>query len=462
MTPTARCATILALGALIPAAAVRAQDAPDPGAVRALHHALTALRTHQASYYSRTGTLDGPARVRADSIVVVTVAATSSGWSAVAFHRDRPEVRCALADGSAAPLLGAPIADGIIRCVDGAGEPVAASVLPDSTWLYWWRDEALDTRPRSRCPPFQVPYRPRTNDTIAIEFVVGIDGRAELAPIRIENSGDLAWTVAALMRLEGCRFEPATIAGRPVRALMRHSVALAPDLPLLPEQPPPGNPVDPDHALDAAGAAAAYRALVSLSAAQEEARAAGGYASSVAPVARDARAKRVHLAVLSWSDSAWSAIAVHDSVNPDVICAVRVGGGPHPLGAAFGSGTPVCLGENGATVTGAARTGEPDTGAGPAREESVERMPRLERCEEPTSVPGRQDSPGNVSVVLEFVIGLDGRPEARTLRVIESNGHDAAALAVHQLALCRYDPGKIDDRAVRVLVRQPVKYRWFR
>jgi hypothetical protein len=54
---------------------------------------------------------------------------------------------------------------------------------------------------------------------------------------------------------------------------------------------------------------------------------------------------------------------------------------------------------------------------------------------------------------------VDGQPEPRTLRVVESTDVVYNAAAIQMVASCRYDPGKIHGKPVRVLVRQPVTFR---
>jgi protein TonB len=61
-------------------------------------------------------------------------------------------------------------------------------------------------------------------------------------------------------------------------------------------------------------------------------------------------------------------------------------------------------------------------------------------------------------VIVEAVIGLDGRPEPATLRVVYAThrGFEPAARAA--MERCVFRPGRIRGEAVRVLIRQPFRF----
>jgi protein TonB len=61
-------------------------------------------------------------------------------------------------------------------------------------------------------------------------------------------------------------------------------------------------------------------------------------------------------------------------------------------------------------------------------------------------------------VVVEVVIGVDGRPEVGTLRVIRSSNHAFEKAARAALGEFVYRPGRMGGEAVRVLIRQPVRF----
>jgi protein TonB len=61
-------------------------------------------------------------------------------------------------------------------------------------------------------------------------------------------------------------------------------------------------------------------------------------------------------------------------------------------------------------------------------------------------------------VVIEVVVGADGRPELETLRIVSSTNRGFEAAARAALASSVYRPGKMRGEAVRVLIRQPVRF----
>ena len=62
-------------------------------------------------------------------------------------------------------------------------------------------------------------------------------------------------------------------------------------------------------------------------------------------------------------------------------------------------------------------------------------------------------------VVLEVVIGTDGRPEAETLRVIASSRPEFVAPASDVVLGALFEAGRVHGSAVRVVVRLPVVFR---
>jgi hypothetical protein len=82
--------------------------------------------------------------------------------------------------------------------------------------------------------------------------------------------------------------------------------------------------------------------------------------------------------------------------------------------------------------------------------------PRLKHCN--THLQFRDDPTRRVHVTLEFVVGLDGKPEPRTLRVLQGTGLVDDAGAVQLLAGCSYHPGRFRGKPIRVLVHQPVLF----
>jgi hypothetical protein len=415
-------------------------------AVAALSRALANTAAHRASAFARTGTHGWyPWRSDADSRVrLVTLEAGPAGWSRLALHEVDRGLRCAIVVGAAAPLLNTDSVRGRPFCVGDHGEPIAAGTGRDTSWVFWWEDEILDRVPALlECPPLRIPRLPNTNDSLYAEFVVGTNGRVEPSGVAVESTGDFDATVGMLLRLDGCRFEPAQLDGAPVRALVRHRLGLAPHRSRLPRRPPESpvinhSPAGRSDRLDAMRAA-----LADVAAAQERHHAATGtYAAGIGQLdPAPATVPLVRVVMLSWSATVWAAIAVHDSTGDR--CLYRVGGDPVPGEPGDGAG---CYESDGVPLTAL------DTTAA----EPVATPPSRRKCENRS--PLRQSPGRNVEVILEFLIGLDGRPEPGMLRVVKSNGLRDAAAATWMVATCRYHPGREGKRPLRVLIRQPVMY----
>jgi TonB family protein len=58
-------------------------------------------------------------------------------------------------------------------------------------------------------------------------------------------------------------------------------------------------------------------------------------------------------------------------------------------------------------------------------------------------------------VVVTFIIGVDGKPEAGTVHILSMTTPTSLKVAEAFVASCRYAPGRIDGVPVRVLVQQP-------
>jgi hypothetical protein len=431
-----------------------AQITPPPVADRheaaatAMSRELSNLIAAQSSAFARTGAFQWDVwQARFDSLVTLEILeASRSGWSAIALHRGDPGVRCAVVVGTAAPLLNAPRTDDRPYCVAMDGSYVEArGAVPDSTWLFWWQDAALEAAPQQiDCPSLKIPKLPERNDSVYVAFIVGVDGLVEPGRIAVESTGGLDASVAMLMRLSGCVFRPAMLRGMPVRAIMRQWIGLAPSSPGAPP-PPEGAPSDPLRRTPATEAMRA--ALREVAAAQARRHAAGGgYASDVADLkTAGAWGPAIHVVMLSWGASGWSAVAVHDSTG--MRCVVAVGDGiPAPALPGTG-GEPRCTGPEGDPL---ADSLPPEKGDGPPEVDP----PRRKSCN--TRLQFRNNPSRRVLVTLEFVVGLDGMPEPRTLRVLEGTGLVDDAGAVQLLAGCTYHPGRFRGKPIRVLVRQPV------
>jgi protein TonB len=61
-------------------------------------------------------------------------------------------------------------------------------------------------------------------------------------------------------------------------------------------------------------------------------------------------------------------------------------------------------------------------------------------------------------VIIEVVIGPDGHQEAETLRVVHSTNHGFEQAARDAMVRCIFRPGRVRGAAVRVLIRQPIRF----
>jgi len=62
-------------------------------------------------------------------------------------------------------------------------------------------------------------------------------------------------------------------------------------------------------------------------------------------------------------------------------------------------------------------------------------------------------------VLLEFMVGRDGKPEIAGLTVLESNGAEYTRVALEVLERCRFEPGQTNGKPVPALVELPVNVR---
>jgi hypothetical protein len=429
-----------------PLAAQQATTGARAAAVAEMRRELANAAAAERSGHTRTKTFGrATGTFMPDTLVRFwRVESDTTAWSAIAIHRLDTGVRCAVILGTAQTLLNGVRSGDPPGCVDEDGIPIAADPVRDPSWLFWSTDPVLEIGPRQlECPPLAIPKRPETNDSIYAEFVVGVDGRVESAPLAIESTGSLDATIGMLMRLSRCEFEPARLDGAPVRALLRQRIGLAPDkvlAPAVPERDPDTTMVD----LRPGNEEAMRAALGHVAAAQAQHHAGtGAFAARVpAPADSPGSDSGIHLTMVSWSASGWSAMATHDSSTTR--CFAGAGDGvPIP---ADGWSAPFCLGPDG-------QRPPPDTPPGPV---VVTTPPERQRCD--TGFQFRDDPRRRVRVLLEFVVGRDGRPEPGTVRVPSSSGLVDAAGAVQVIAGCRYRPGKVGRDAVRVMVRQPVYF----
>ena len=70
--------------------------------------------------------------------------------------------------------------------------------------------------------------------------------------------------------------------------------------------------------------------------------------------------------------------------------------------------------------------------------------------------------PVRVEAVLEVVVGVEGIPEQKLLKIIRSSDKAADDQILQWVQSCRFTPGKIGDRSVRVRIEFPVTFTYVR
>jgi TonB family protein len=104
----------------------------------------------------------------------------------------------------------------------------------------------------------------------------------------------------------------------------------------------------------------------------------------------------------------------------------------------------------------------PDAGVFPA--EALAEAPRMVNRPEITRLlvhlyPRRlRDTGIQGDVTLTFIIGVDGRVEMRSVRVLAAAHPDLAGPTFHALARMRFRPARVDGKAVRVRATLPVRW----
>jgi TonB family protein len=94
----------------------------------------------------------------------------------------------------------------------------------------------------------------------------------------------------------------------------------------------------------------------------------------------------------------------------------------------------------------------------PASLDEVQVKPELRSVERPRYPPEQARSGLEGVVEVEGVLDTLGRLEDSTLRVRASPGPEFSAEALRSLRTARYRPARLNGRAVRVLIRQPVNF----
>jgi TonB family protein len=88
----------------------------------------------------------------------------------------------------------------------------------------------------------------------------------------------------------------------------------------------------------------------------------------------------------------------------------------------------------------------------------VDSPPRIIRCPPADYPPAARDAGIQGRVTLQFVIDTLGRPEAGSVRAVESPNDSLSSAAVRAMLGCEFTPARVRGRAVRVLVRIPYDF----
>ncbi len=168
----------------------------------------------------------------------------------------------------------------------------------------------------------------------------------------------------------------------------------------------------------------------------------------------------LNVAILSADSSGWRAIALHDSV-PGLVCGIFEGAERQPLPAWAEAGGVACWTRSVREIRVAIRPidGEPSFDFGTEQPRDERPPAPNSRCSWNLSDELRNRVAGRDSVVVQFVLGPDGRPEADGFTILKSRDVLFSATAVELADKCRYRAGRLNGNPVRVLVRQPMEFR---
>ncbi len=110
----------------------------------------------------------------------------------------------------------------------------------------------------------------------------------------------------------------------------------------------------------------------------------------------------------------------------------------------------------------------PDEGAGEDPPPTVTQLyleaadvtpPRLKRLRKGNKYPTALQEAGITGhATVEFTVGLDGRADPCTIVLVESTHRDFAAAAMYTILDSEFEPARVDDRKLRVRVRQRFNY----
>jgi len=176
------------------------------GALQRLGASEEAFRDRVKSYASSTWELaqqDGWSEVEGTTAIVVD--ADDSSWSAAAFSRALPGLRCTVGPRR----IGEPAAEA--TCTGNADYLVLNELVPSPFEI-----ELRNTNRMAAQCPSQIASR--ATGRVLIEFTLDNHGEPDFAGVRITESSDIRLSYVAIQMLSRCKFSPAEIDGHKVRS----------------------------------------------------------------------------------------------------------------------------------------------------------------------------------------------------------------------------------------------------
>jgi len=181
----------------------------------------------------------------------------------------------------------------------------------------------------------------------------------------------------------------------------------------------------------------------------------GRYSATLAALEPPAFVPRgVNVAVLRADSAAWRAVGVHDSM-PGLECRMT-GGSPTAVPEDTTPGRLLCRTPRHSVLAlrdtaTAFQLPPPGQHQRPAITRSCARWTLTPQMRMRLHEPHR--------VLLQFILGPEGKPEVPGLTVLESVGGDYTRVALEILEKCRFEPAQTSGKPIRVLISLPIDVR---
>ncbi len=197
------------------------------GTLRRLAEAQVAYRESRGSYSATLAALEPPVFVPR-GVNVAVLRADSAGWRAAGVHDSVPGLECRMTGGSSTSVP-EDTTPGRLLC---RTLRLGVLALSDTAIAFQFQPRDRHKPPAVSCvrstltPQMRMlihePHR------VLLEFMVGRDGKPEIAGLTVLESNGAEYTRVALEVLERCRFEPGQTNGKPVPALVELPVNVRP------------------------------------------------------------------------------------------------------------------------------------------------------------------------------------------------------------------------------------------